>query len=167
MAKVPIAEVKQTWAAALRALPALANANLHAAWPGDQLLYDEAKRVGTYKAAIWFGPSTPVIIERHAMRATRQLRMYTVAFEVIVEVLVAGESNDDTATGTNAALRAESYAYDLWQPIDEHIADDLHLSSPTLVELAWVDGEDASSGFTDTGYGFRMHVPVFARFRVL
>ena len=64
-------------------------------------------------------------------------------------------------------LAAESYAYDLWQPIDEHIADDLHLSSPTLVELAWVDAEESTSGFTDTGVGFRLNVPIMARFRLL
>lgn len=163
MAKIPIAEVKQTWRNALAALPALTDVNLHPAWPGEGLLYDDAKRIDPYKAAIWFAPSKPTLYERHAMRANRQLRMVTCTFNVVIEVLAAGDSN----AGGAMALAAESYAYDLWQPIDEHVADDLHLSSPLLVELAWVEAEDAVSGFTDTGYGFRLHMPVSARFRLL
>lgn len=163
MAKIPIAEVKQRWRDALAQLPALVDVNLHPAWPGEGLVYDESKRTDPFKAAIWFAPSKPTVYERHAMRATRQLRMVTCTFDVVVEVLAAGDSNE----GGVLALAAESYAYDLWQPIDEHVADDLHLSAPDLVELAWVDAEDAVSGFTDTGYGFRLHMPVNARFRLL
>ena len=161
MAKVPIAEVKATWATALAALPALSAVNVFPAWPGEAMLYAPDKQA-TIKAAIWFGPSR-CTYERHSLRAGRQRRIVTCTFNVCIEVLAAGQSNEAGAQ----ALAAESYAYDLWQPIDEHVADDLHLSSPSLVNFAVVDGEAVDAGFTDTGYGFRLFMPINVNFRLL
>lgn len=164
MAKVPIAEVKQVWCAALRALPELVAVNIHPAWPGEDLLYTPELNADI-KAAIWFGPSV-CTYERHSMRADRQRRLVTCTFPVIIEVLVAGVGSDADMEYP-AGLLAEQYAYDLWQPIDEHVADEKHLSSPSLVESAVVDGEDVDAGFTDTGYGYRLSMPIISKFRLL
>lgn len=161
MAKIPIAEVKTAWHADLSTIPVLQAVNLHVAWPGHELLY-APDRLGSPKAAVWFGPSRATY-ERHSLRADRQRRIVTCTFNVCIEVIVEGELAD----GGNAALIAESYAYDLWQPIDEHVADDKHLSSPTLVNFAVVDGESVDAGFTDTGYGFRLFMPIIVNFRLL
>lgn len=163
--KIPIAEVKYAWANALMALPELAAANIHPAWPGLDLLHAPEKNADI-KAAIWFGPSRSVY-ERHGLRADRQRRIVTCTFNVCIQVLVAGVSNDKAFAAYPAALLAESYAYDLWQPIDEHVADDKHLSSPSLVNFATVDGEATNAGFTDTGYGFELFMPINVNFRLL
>lgn len=164
--KIPIAEVKQSWFAALSQLPALALATMHPAWPGPDLLYGPATNGGTYKAAIWFGATT-TSYERHSMRADRQRRIVTATFPVLIEVMVAGVSNDARQDPMPAGLLAEQIAYDLWQPIDEHIADEKHLSRPDLVNSAVVDGDTADAGFTDTGFGYRLSMPVIAEFRLL
>lgn len=161
--KVPIAEVKQAWRGALAVLPEFAGVPIHPAWPGDNLLFvTDVPVTANWKAAIWFGPSL-ASYERHSMRADRQRRIVTVTFGVFIEVQVMGVSNELGA----AALQAEQIAYDLWQPIDEHVADDKHLASPALVDSVVVDGDQAVAGFTDTGYGYRLQMPVTAKFRLL
>lgn len=169
MAKVPIAEVKQDWRDALAILPEFAGGTvpIHAAWPGEDLLYlTNLPAVVNWKAAIWFGPSTP-LYERHSMRADRQRRIVTVDFTVHVQVEMVGESNDTTKTDMIAMLRAEQIAFDLWQPIDEHVADEKHLSRPDVVESAVVDGQPPVAGFTDSGVGYRLEMPISAKFRLL
>lgn len=169
MAKVPIAEVKQDWRDVLAALPEFSGGTvpIHAAWPGADLLFlTNLPAVQNWKAAIWFGPSTP-LYERHSMRADRQRRIVTVNFQVCVEVQMSGESNDQTKTDMIALLAAEQIAFDLWQPIDEHVADEKHLGRPDLVESAIVDGDQAVAGFTESGVGYRLEMPVSAKFRLL
>lgn len=161
--KVPIAEVKQSWADALTVLPVFSTVSIHPAWPGEPLLYStNVPSAGSWKAAIWFGSSLPSYAQ-HSMRADRQRRIVTARFDVLIEVQVSGESNEAGA----AALLAEQIAYDLWQPIDEHIADEKHLSRPDLVNSAVVEGGNPEAGFIDTGYGYRMAMTVAAEFRLL
>lgn len=160
--KIPIAEVKQAWADTLAGISPLSDIHVHPAWPGPDLLYVPEKVYPVFKAVVWFGPSTPSY-ERHSMRADRQRRICTVTFPVLIEVLAAGESNE----GGLQALAAESYAYELWEAIDVHVADEKFLSSPGIVNKAWVDGENAEAGFTDTGYGYRLSMPIIAEFRLL
>lgn len=166
--KIPIGQIKANWCAALRALPALSAVTIHPAWPGQGLLYAQEQSEAVYKSVIWFGPSWAQY-ERHSMRAGKQRRIDSHTFHVIIEVLVAGESNDSTMTsdGWNAALRAEDHAYTLWEPIDSHIAEEKHLSSPEFVDSAVVDGEPGDAGFTDTGYGYRLSMPIIVKFRLL
>jgi hypothetical protein len=166
---VPIAEVKKVWRDTLAGLEDFdglyGNVTVHAAWPGDDLLFANGIDSGAaWKGAVWFGPSLDPGYERHSMRADAQRRIVTCRIPVWIEVHVHGESNELGA----AALLAEQIVYDLWHVIDRHVAEEKHLGSPELVTSAVVEpGSNGSAGFTDTGYGYRQMFDVEAKFRIL
>jgi hypothetical protein len=107
-------------------------------------------------------------IEVSSMKAGRLRRLYTVEFNVIVLVQQVGPASvsPDGVTRTPQEV-ADTRAQEIATVIDEHIADDQHLSSPEVVDQAWSTGTTSSYGYLDNGVVSQVVMRVAFRSRPL
>jgi hypothetical protein len=151
MAVDPIALVKRQWATALQGeMPSLTDGSetvpVTYGYPGDKHVAKEA--------VFFHGGDTEY--EVHSLRADRRRRLIHASFDVIVQVRQAGASNNDEAQDDGPQFACDTRCWDLWQLIDEHIADEEHLASPELVDVAWVVSTRLEYGTYDLGVWSRL-----------
>lgn len=149
MAGNPVATVKQTWLAVLDALPALDGVQCSYSYPGDAAIAKEAL----------FFAGAETTSQPHSLKAGRSRREITCEFDVIVEVRLDGKGNPTQQAAADA--RADAIAL----VVDEHIADEKHLSSPSTVTWATVVSSRLEQGYTDQGVAARVIMRV--RFHAL
>ncbi len=151
MAGDPTATVKAQWLEALGGLDALTGVQLAYCWPGVD---------HTRKEAVWFqGARTDYSV--HSLKAGRRRRKVTIRFDVIVCV------QRDGSSGPDQQALADARAHELWTALDEHIADDEHLNSAALIDVAWVESAELVQGYGDTGVVAQINAVVAFDARIL
>ena len=165
MAGNPVAVVKRQWRDALDPLMPMALAAggdsfrvpVSYRYPGDQLVRREH---------VWFhGASSAYGV--HSMRAGRRRRDLTVTFDVVCEVRLDGVATDDDQSTITLQEQADARAQALAQIVDEHIADEEHMASSELVDVAQVVSSRDEYGDTDTGVWSRVTLTVSFKSRPL
>ena len=165
MAGQPVVWVKQAWAEALRPLmPALndpvdgspGSVPVDYMWPGSAMVQ---------RVHVWFEGDTTTS-EVHSLRQGRRRRRQTTEFRVICQALVDRPAEGH---GSDSELQAlcDQIVYDLADIIDTHIADDEHMASAALVDVAQYLGHDLESGPLPDGVGSRLTCRVSFQTRIL
>lgn len=162
MADAPTFEVMHRWAETLRPLmpTQLESADLVPVWysnPGDRTASREN---------VWFDQVTDDY-EVHSLRQGRRRRKLRSGFEVIIEVILFGATADSVLESEPLQLRCDRQVSAIRQVIDEHIADDEHLSCADLIDVAWLVSSKTERGLVDQGVANRTTLRVEFDARIL
>lgn len=162
MADVPTFTVLQRWAETLRPLmpisidPASGQpVPVFYAHPGDRWQGQDC---------VWFDrPVDSYTVG--PMRAGRRRRSTTTTFQVVIEVFLEGPS--DPSSWWSLQHECDLQAGLMRQVIDEHIADEEHLSCPDLIDVAQLVTSRSERGLTATGAGTRIVLDIQFDARIL
>jgi len=130
---------------------------VHYSHPGDAYAGNEL---------VWFhGADTAYSV--HSLRAGRRRRMLTCRFDVVAQVLIEGTTNDYDPVDSPLHQQADARADLLIQIVDEYIADDEHLASAALIDVAYVESTRTEYGVHEHGAWARVVLRVAFDARIL
>jgi hypothetical protein len=163
MAGNPITTVKANLRPALAALMPATTADASVTVP---VFYRYPGDATVPRECVWFhGSETTYAVT--ALRAGRRRRTLTVRFDVVAQVLLEGptvvEATDNTPLNYDADLRCDA----LITVVDEYIADEEHLATASLVDVAWVESTRQEYGVQPNGAWSRAIARVAFHARVL
>jgi hypothetical protein len=160
MAGNPTPQVKANWVAALTpimpaALSGVGLVPVFYAYPGDDSPGHE----------IVFMHGSDTVYSNHAMRAGRRRRHLRCSFDAVIQVLIEGITAD--VVGPNPHKIADERAELLATVLDEHIAENEHLASPTLIDVASLTRSAQVYGIHEHGAWTRITLTVEFDARIL